>query len=67
MNIITRIWEGKKETATHPYYCGQTLIETGRLAGTWSTVTTDQKTGELARFELVHWLENQCQTQPQNN
>jgi hypothetical protein len=47
--MVTRIWQGKKELATKPYFCGQVWNVERKL---WDTVTQSHDSEELARSSL---------------
>jgi hypothetical protein len=56
MSDLTRVWEGKKECATKPYFCGQIFDPAKNL---WKDVTTEAKTEEAARLDLIEYLQEQ--------
>ena len=49
METITRIWEGKKECAYRPYFCGQVWNVEKEV---WETVTADFQTEDAAENSL---------------
>ena len=49
VKCVTRVWEGRKECATSPYYCGQVWDAKRQL---WDTVTAEFDNAESAEFEL---------------
>ncbi len=53
---MNRIWEGKKECAHKPYYCGQVWNETSQL---WGTVTGEYASEDDARDALAAYLQEQ--------
>ena len=52
----TRVWTGKKEFSTDPYFVGQVMIESGRKRGGYMTVTREYKNREAAEVGLIAWL-----------
>jgi hypothetical protein len=56
MSDLTRVWEGKKECATKPYFCGQIFDTESNL---WVAVTSECKSEEDARIDLIDYLQEQ--------
>jgi len=53
MSEIYRIWEGQKECSNKPYYVVQVLITSGRLEGTFKTISHQYPDLGIAELTLT--------------
>ena len=52
--MVTRLWKGKKEMVTEPYFCGQVWNVERQL---WDTVTKEYASEKDADISLNEYLE----------